>query len=108
MADILRFPARKPTLTLAVDNTVPDLDTHEQRRLDELQRTRSYLYAAMLHIDSEIHSLCRPQEGIRAAVPCVKAALFHTLTLDGCRSKDRAMRNMLAAEDEEQDNEAAR
>lgn len=108
MADILRFPVRKPCLSLAIDNTAPRLDPHEQRRLDELQRTSDYLKAAQMQIDMELHSLCRPQDGIRAAVPSIKAALFHTLTLDGCRSKDRAMRNMLAAEDDEQDHEASR
>lgn len=108
MADILRFPSRRPLLTLAVDNTAPQIDIHQQRRLDELHRTRSYLYAAMLHIDSEIHEICAPQAGIRAAAPCVKAALFHTLTLDGCREKDRALRNMLAAEDEDLADEAVR
>lgn len=104
MADILRFPARAPVLTLAVDNTAPPIDIHEQRRLDELRQTADYLKAAHMRIEMELHGLCRPQEGIRAAVPCVKAALFHTLTLDGCRNKDLPLRNILAAEDDEQDN----
>lgn len=108
MADILRFPARTPVMTLVVDNTAPSIDIHEQRRLDELQHTADYLKAAHMRIEMELHGLCRPQDGIRKAAPCIKAALFHVLTLDGCREKDRALRNMLAAEDEEQDNEAAR
>ncbi|MDP9837573.1 hypothetical protein J2T09_002325 [Neorhizobium huautlense] len=108
MADVLRFPARKPALTLAVDNTVSAMDVHELRRLNELEHTANYLKAALIRIDMELHGLCLPQEGIRKASPSIKAALFHVLTLDGCREKDRALRNMLAAEDDAQDSEASR
>lgn len=94
-ADIVRFPVRPaPRLAAASPKNLPDLTTdHFDRELREIVRR---LYEATKHFGM---LLSEPVKDTAISEGCIalQAALFHALTLDGCRTETLPLRQMLVS-----------